>query len=59
MANAPDEPKPSADLAALLATVRDLERQVFAQVHPMDPNGHLVREFAHQVKALLDTIGPA
>jgi hypothetical protein len=56
VANPPDGSKPSPGLADLLRTVRDLERQVFGQVHPMDRNGHLVREFAHQVRALLDTI---
>jgi hypothetical protein len=38
---------------AQIEKVAGLEREVFAQVHPMDRNGHLVREFAHGVKALL------
>jgi len=39
--------------------VAGLEREVFAQVHPMDRNGHLVREFAHEVRALLELIASA
>ncbi|MFE6488805.1 hypothetical protein ACFVGN_38555 [Streptomyces sp. NPDC057757] len=38
---------------AQIDKVSGLEREVFAQVHHMDRNGHLVREFAHEVKALL------
>lgn len=39
--------------ATQIEKVAILEREVFAHVHPMDRNGHLVLDFAHEVKALL------
>ncbi|MDX2520544.1 MULTISPECIES: hypothetical protein [Streptomyces] len=40
-------------VSAQMEKVAGLEREVFTHVHPMDRNGHLVRDFAHEVRALL------
>lgn len=42
--------------AAQIEKVAALEREVFAHVHPMDRNGHLIRDFAHEVRALIEML---